>query len=59
MRMWEIRENPDHYYDDDHYAHRMNRHNKDEKEAYECGYEDGYRDAMEEKRSGERRYRRY
>lgn len=58
MRMWEIRENPDRYYDE-RYGYRMSRRDKDEKDAYECGYEDGYRDAMEEKRFGERRYRRY
>lgn len=56
--MWEIRENPDRYYDE-RYGYRMSRRDKDEKDAYECGYEDGYRDAMEEKRFGERRYRRY
>lgn len=36
--MWEIREG---------YDYRMGRRDK-ETEAYECGYEDGYRDAMEE-----------
>ena len=36
MKMWEIREG---------YG---NRHDDETKEAYECGYEDGYGDAMKE-----------
>ena len=40
-RLWEIREGYDHDY-------RMGRKEKSVTEAYECGYEDGYRDAMEE-----------
>lgn len=38
-RMWEIRENPE---------HKMGYKSKSVTEAYECGYEDGYKDAMEE-----------
>lgn len=45
-RMWEIREGYDHEY-------RMGRRDKSVEEAYECGYEDGYKAAMEE--LGERR----
>ena len=52
MRMWEIREG---YHEGnlgkskgDHDG-RKNHSSEDEvKEAYECGYEDGYADAMEE-----------
>lgn len=41
MRMWQIREGYDPRYGE--------RHGGDEvKEAYECGYEEGYGDAMKE-----------
>jgi len=54
MRMWEIRENTGKY--DSDYRMGM-KHNKLQ-EAYDCGYEDGYKDAMEEledkKKMGER-----
>lgn len=46
MRMWEIRENTGKY--DSNY--RMGMKEKDHKlqEAYDCGFEDGYKAAMEE-----------
>lgn len=44
MRMWEIRENTGKYDKDYRYGYR----DKSTKEAYECGYEDGYKAAMEE-----------
>lgn len=40
--MWEIREK-DKYSD-----YRMGRRGMSTEEAYECGYEDGYKEAMEE-----------
>lgn len=40
-RLWEIREGYDHDY-------RMGKRDKSVEEAYDCGYEDGYKDAMEE-----------
>ena len=51
MRMWEIRENAGRYDDDERYGERMGYRGKREKtvkEAYECGYEDGYKAAIEE-----------
>lgn len=64
MRMWEIREK-DKYSD-----YRMGKRGMSTEEAYECGYEDGYKEAMEEieemgsrssssYRMGERSSRRY
>lgn len=47
-RMWEIREG---YEGGRKYGMRKN---EDAEEAYECGYEDGYRAAME--KQGYRRY---
>ena len=41
MRMWEIRENAGRYDYDKSSPKTL-------KEAYECGYEEGYKDAMEE-----------
>lgn len=57
MRMWEIRENND--YRDSDYKHKkygrgsksygMGHYGKDEvEEAYECGFEEGYEEAMRE-----------
>lgn len=49
MRMWEIREN-----DESRYGHRFgtrNRNASEIDEAYECGYEEGYRKAMKEAES--------
>lgn len=53
--MWEIRENTEKYDED----YRVGMRDKSAKEAYKCGYEDGYADAMEEKESyrSPRRYR--
>lgn len=56
MRMWEIRESHEGgrrgYGDTDEYGARGRGmgHTKDAdlKEAYECGYEDGYEEAMKE-----------
>ena len=51
MRMWEIRES-------DKYDHSYrNMRDKTVEEAYECGYEDGYKEAMEDIERGERSYR--
>lgn len=50
MRMWEIRENTGRYDSD----YRMGMKDKSVKDAYKCGYEDGYADAMEE--VAERKY---
>lgn len=44
MRMWEIRENTGKY--DSDYRMGM-KHNKLQ-EAYDCGFEDGYKKALEE-----------
>lgn len=46
MRMWEIRENTGKYDSD----YRMGMKDKDRKlqEAYDCGFEDGYKAAIEE-----------
>lgn len=46
MRMWEIRDKSN--YDSDYRSKRGRRSSDDE---YECGYEDGYRAAMEESES--------
>lgn len=47
-RMWEIREG---------YDTRSHRSSLYDEEAYECGYEEGYKKAMEEiERSYKRRY---
>jgi len=43
MRMWEIKEKA-HQYDDDYRNYRF----KSVDEAYDCGYEDGYKTAMKE-----------
>ena len=52
MRMWEIREGYEGYKDRDReYGRRKGMgHTADHelKEAYECGYEEGYEDAMRE-----------
>lgn len=52
MRMWEIREGYEGYRDRDReYGRRKGMgHTADHelKEAYECGYEEGYEDAMRE-----------
>lgn len=53
MRMWEIRENSK--YDSDY---KIKRKRSSEEDDYECGYEDGYRAAMEEAESYSRK-RRY
>lgn len=49
MRMWEIRERDRGY--------RSMRHDKTPEEAYECGYEDGWEDAMKSIEDGEHSYR--
>lgn len=53
MRMWEIREgdySPKHR--GEYYGHKGAEHeyhkDRELKEAYECGYEDGYEEAMRE-----------
>ena len=43
MRMWEIRENSENYP-----GYRMGYRKKSSEEMYDCGYEDGYKAAMEE-----------
>ena len=50
MRMWEIREGyQEGMYGKGKDAKHSKHDSEDEvKEAYECGYEDGYADAMEE-----------
>ena len=60
MRMWEIRANSEY----PKYGRRSSKrgYKEDSDEAYECGYEDGYRAAMKEaKRYEESKdsYRRY
>lgn len=64
MRMWEIRENheDDSRYgrrgsrSEEGYRHSMRSYKEDSLgEAYDCGYEDGYRDAMKESKYSERR----
>ena len=65
MRMWEIREgdyNKD--YDHEGYGRRKGMghvSNHELKEAYECGYDEGYEDAMREfeHKSTHGRMRRY
>jgi len=63
MRMWEIRENTGKYDSD----YRMGMKQSKLQEAYDCGYEDGYKKAMSELEEshrdgssdmGERGYRR-
>ena len=49
MRMWEIKEKDREHYDDDYRSYRS----KSIDEAYECGYEDGYRAAMKEMEENE------
>lgn len=44
MRVWELRDHGDREYSD----YRMGMREKTDKEAYECGFEDGYEKAMEE-----------
>lgn len=46
-KMWEIREN----YSEPRYGYRINRRSSEVEDAYECGYEDGYRKAMKEAHS--------
>lgn len=50
-RLWEIREN-----DDRRYSSRSKADNyaEDDDDAYECGFEDGYKKAMKEFRSRSR-----
>ena len=48
--MWEIRES-----DSEKYGYRMGRRRSEVEEAYECGFEDGYKKAMEEIKFGERK----
>ena len=64
MRMWEIRENHEDESrygrrasrgDESSYRHSMRSYKDPEEEAYDCGYEDGYRDAMKESKHSERR----
>ncbi len=55
MRMWEIRDKSN--YDLDYKSKK--RSNRSEDEDYDCGYEDGYRAAMEEAESYSSRRRRY
>ena len=50
MRMWEIRER-------DRGFRNMRHDEKSVEEAYECGYEDGWADAMKEMEDGEKSYR--
>lgn len=65
MRMWEIREGDYHKdYDHEGYGRRKGMghvSNHEIKEAYECGYEEGYEDAMREfeGKSTHGRMRRY
>lgn len=65
MRMWEIREGDYHKdYDREEYGRRKGMghvNNHELKEAYECGYEEGYEDAMREfeGKSTHGRMRRY
>ena len=54
MRMWEIRENSK--YDSDYKSRKRSRSEDDD---YGCGYEDGYKAAMEEAESYSSRRRRY
>lgn len=44
MRVWELRDHGDRDYSDYH----MGMREKTSKEAYECGFEDGYEKAIEE-----------
>lgn len=44
MRLWEVREKDGYR---DHRSH-MGMREKSVEEAYECGFEDGYKEAMEE-----------
>lgn len=53
-RMWEIRESDPDY----KYGYKMGKRMLDPEEAYECGFEDGYKKAMQEIKYGERT-RRY
>lgn len=63
MRMWEIREGDYHKSDHEGYGRKRGMgHSEDHevKEAYECGYEEGYEDAMRELESkSHSRTRRY
>lgn len=49
-RMWEIRES-----DPGKYGYRIGHRRSEVEEAYECGFEDGYKKAQEEVKYGERR----
>lgn len=62
--MWEIRENTGRYDRDSHYGDRIGYRSgskeKTMKEVYECGFEDGYKAAieeMEEKSEYDKKYR--
>lgn len=52
-KMWEIRESKP-----SRYGYKHDDRSEVE-EAYECGFEDGYREAMKELTYGEKRMRRY